>query len=108
MTWRRGSLNVDDEGKPTQETVLIENGILKGYLSDKLSSKLMGLADTGNGRRESYEHIPMPRMTNTYMLAGQDDPGDIIPSVKKGVHAADLCGGQVDNQNRKVVFSATG
>src|SRR5277367_3521940 len=71
MPWRRGSLNVDDEGQPTQETVLIENGILKGYLSDKLSSKLMGLADTGNGRRESYEHIPMPRMTNTYMLAGQ-------------------------------------
>jgi TldD protein len=75
MPWRRGSLNVDDEGQPTQETVLIENGILKGYLSDKLSSRLMGLADTGNGRRESYEHIPMPRMTNTYMLAGQDDPG---------------------------------
>ena len=72
MPWRRGSLNVDDEGQPTQETVLIENGILKGYLSDKLSAKLMGLADTGNGRRESYEHIPMPRMTNTYMLAGQE------------------------------------
>jgi len=73
MPWRRGSLNVDDEGQPTQETVLIENGILKGYLSDKLSSKLMGIADTGNGRRESYEHIPMPRMTNTYMLPA---PGD--------------------------------
>ena len=67
-------MNVDDEGQPTQETVLIENGILKGYLSDKLSSKLMGIADTGNGRRESYEHIPMPRMTNTYMLPGNDDP----------------------------------
>src|SRR2546423_3397488 len=78
MPWRRGSLNVDDEGQPTQETVLIENGILKGYLSDKLSSKLMGLADTGNGRRESYEHIPMPRMTNTYMLPGRDDPEGII------------------------------
>ena len=84
MPWRRGSLNVDDEGQPTQETVLIENGILKGYLSDKLSSKLMGIADTGNGRRESYEHIPMPRMTNTYMLAGNDDPQDIIRSVKHG------------------------
>ena len=78
MPWRRGSLNVDDEGQPTQETVLIENGILKGYLSDKLSAKLMGLADTGNGRRESYEHIPMPRMTNTYMLAGQDDPQELF------------------------------
>ena len=84
MPWRRGSLNVDDEGEPTQETVLIENGILKGYLSDKLSSRLMGIADTGNGRRESYEHIPMPRMTNTYMLAGQDNPEDIIRSVKHG------------------------
>ena len=71
MPWRRGSLNVDDEGEPTQETVLIEKGILKGYLSDKLSARLMGIADTGNGRRESYEHIPMPRMTNTYMLAGR-------------------------------------
>src|ERR1700759_2143521 len=85
MPNRRGSINLDDEGNPTQETVLIENGILKGYLSDKLSSRLMGIADTGNGRRESYEHIPMPRMTNTYMLAGQDDPGDIIRSVKHGI-----------------------
>src|ERR1700677_3281203 len=93
MPWRRGSLNVDDEGQPTQETVLIENGILKGYLSDKLSSRLMGLADTGNGRRESYEHIPMPRMTNTYMLAGQDDPGDIIRSVKHGIYAVNFGGG---------------
>jgi len=96
-------LNVDDEGQPTQETVLIENGILKGYLSDKLSSKLMGLADTGNGRRESYEHIPMPRMTNTYMLAGQDDPGDIIRSVKNGVYAVNFGGGQVDITNGKFV-----
>src|SRR6266571_581593 len=78
MPWRRGSLNVDDEGQPTQNTMLIEKGILKGYLSDKLSARLMGVADTGNGRRESYEHIPMPRMTNTYMLAGEDDPQDII------------------------------
>ncbi len=92
---------------PTQETVLIENGILKGYLSDKLSSKLMGLADTGNGRRESYEHIPMPRMTNTYMLAGQDDPGDIIRSVKNGVYAVNFGGGQVDITNGKFVFSAS-
>src|SRR5882672_9626648 len=74
---RRGSINVDDEGSPTQNTVLIENGILKGYLSDKLSSRLMGISDTGNGRRESYEHIPMPRMTNTYMMAGDDSPEDI-------------------------------
>ncbi|MFZ3343393.1 MAG: metalloprotease TldD [Terriglobales bacterium] len=107
MPWRRGSLNVDDEGQPTQETVLIENGILKGYLSDKLSSKLMGLADTGNGRRESYEHIPMPRMTNTYMLAGQDDPQDIIRSVKNGVYAVNFGGGQVDITNGKFVFSAS-
>jgi TldD protein len=107
MPWRRGSLNVDDEGQPTQETVLIENGILKGYLSDKLSSKLMGLADTGNGRRESYEHIPMPRMTNTYMLAGQDDPADIIRSVKNGIYAVNFGGGQVDITNGKFVFSAS-
>src|SRR5215831_6097960 len=107
MPWRRGSLNVDDEGQPTQETVLIENGILKGYLSDKLSSKLMGLADTGNGRRESYEHIPMPRMTNTYMLAGQDHPEDIIRSVKHGVYAVNFGGGQVDITNGKFVFSAS-
>ena len=107
MPWRRGSLNVDDEGQPTQETVLIENGILKGYLSDKLSSRLMGLADTGNGRRESYEHIPMPRMTNTYMLAGQDDPADIIRSVKNGIYAVNFGGGQVDITNGKFVFSAS-
>jgi TldD protein len=107
MPWRRGSLNVDDEGEPTQETVLIENGILKGYLSDKLSARLMGIADTGNGRRESYEHIPMPRMTNTYMLAGQDNPEDIIRSVKHGVYAVNFGGGQVDITNGKFVFSAS-
>ena len=107
MPWRRGSLNVDDEGGSTQETVLIENGILKGYLSDKLSSRLMGIASTGNGRRESYEHIPMPRMTNTYMLAGQDDPGDIIRSVKHGIYAVNFGGGQVDITNGKFVFSAS-
>src|SRR5438270_5949624 len=107
MPWRRGSLNVDDEGSPTQNTVLIENGILKGYLSDKLSSRLMGISDTGNGRRESYEHIPMPRMTNTYMLAGSDAPEDIIKSVKRGVYAANFGGGQVDITNGKFVFSAS-
>ena len=107
MPWRRGSLNVDDEGFPTQNTVLIENGILKGYLSDKLSSRLMGIADTGNGRRESYEHIPMPRMTNTYMLAGQDDPADIIKSVQHGIYAVNFGGGQVDITNGKFVFSAS-
>src|SRR5438874_2916840 len=107
MPWRRGSLNVDDEGQPTQNTTLIEKGILKGYLSDKLSARLMGVADTGNGRRESYEHIPMPRMTNTYMLAGDDDPQDIIHSVKRGVYAVNFGGGQVDITNGKFVFSAS-
>jgi len=104
---RRGSINVDDEGSATQNTMLIEKGILKGYLSDKLSSKLMGMPDTGNGRRESYEHIPMPRMTNTYMLAGQDDPQDIIRSVKRGLYAVNFGGGQVDITNGKFVFSAS-
>jgi TldD protein len=104
---RRGSINVDDEGSPTQNTVLIEKGILKGYLSDKLSSKLMGMPDTGNGRRESYEHIPMPRMTNTYMLAGTDSPEDILRSVKRGVYAVNFGGGQVDITNGKFVFSAS-
>jgi TldD protein len=104
---RRGSLNVDDEGSPTQNTVLIENGILKGYLSDKLSSRLMNIHDTGNGRRESYEHIPMPRMTNTYMLSGEDAPEDIIKSVKRGLYAANFGGGQVDITNGKFVFSAS-
>ena len=104
---RRGSLNVDDEGNPTSETVLIENGILKRYLSDKLSSKLMGIPNTGNGRRESYEHIPMPRMTNTYMLAGTDAPEDILRSVKRGIYAANFGGGQVDITNGKFVFSAS-
>jgi len=107
MPGRRGSLNFDDEGNTTQETVLIERGILKGYLSDKLSARLMGIHNTGNGRRESYEHIPMPRMTNTYMLAGQDDPQDILRSVKRGVFAANFGGGQVDITNGKFVFSAS-
>jgi TldD protein len=104
---RRGSLNVDDEGNATSNTVLIENGILKGYISDKLSSRLMGLPNTGNGRRESFEHIPMPRMTNTYMLAGQDSPEDIIRSVKRGLYAVNFGGGQVDITNGKFVFSAS-
>jgi TldD protein len=104
---RRGSINVDDEGSPTQNTVLIEKGILKGYLSDKLSARLMGVPDTGNGRRESYAHIPMPRMTNTYMLAGDDSPEDIIRSVKRGVYAVNFGGGQVDITNGKFVFQCT-
>lgn len=104
---RRGSLNVDDEGSATQETVLIENGILKGYLTDKLSALLMGTASTGSGRRESYQHIPMPRMTNTYMLSGEDAPEDIIRSVKRGLYAVNFGGGQVDITSGKFVFSAS-
>jgi TldD protein len=104
---RRGSINVDDEGNPTQETVLIEDGILKGYLSDKLSAKLMNMPNTGSGRRESYHHIPMPRMTNTYMLNGEDLPEDIIKSVKRGLYAVNFGGGQVDITNGKFVFSAS-
>jgi TldD protein len=107
MPSRRGSLNVDDEGMPTQETVLIENGILRRYISDKLSARLMGLPDTGNGRRESYQHIPMPRMTNTYMLSGEDSPDDIIRSVKRGLYAVNFGGGQVDITSGKFVFSAS-
>jgi len=104
---RRGSLNVDDEGTPTQKTVLIEDGILKGYLQDTLNARLMGVAPTGNGRRESYAHIPMPRMTNTYMLPGLRDPQEIIASVKKGLYAVNFGGGQVDITNGKFVFSAS-
>ncbi|MGH8399653.1 MAG: metalloprotease TldD, partial [Gammaproteobacteria bacterium] len=104
---RRGSLNVDDEGTPTQCTTLIENGILKGYLQDKLNARLMGVAATGNGRRESFAHLPMPRMTNTYMLPGQHDPQEIIRSVKKGLYAANFGGGQVDITSGKFVFSAS-
>jgi TldD protein len=104
---RRGSLNVDDEGTPTQCTVLIENGILKGYLQDTLNARLMGVAPTGNGRRESYAHLPMPRMTNTYMLAGKHAPQDVIASVKKGLYAVNFGGGQVDITSGKFVFSAS-
>jgi len=107
MPGRRGSLNVDDEGNATQETVLIENGILRGYLSDKLSSRLMGMPNTGSGRRESYQAIPMPRMTNTYMLNGEDDPADIIKSVKRGLYAVNFGGGSVDITNGKFVFTAS-
>ena len=104
---RRGSLNVDDEGNATQRNVLIENGILRGYLQDQLSSHIMGAAPTGSGRRESYEHIPMPRMTNTFMLAGESDPEDIIRSVKKGLYCANFGGGQVDITSGNFVFSAS-
>ena len=104
---RRGSLNVDDEGSPTQETVLIEGGILRGYMTDKLSARLTGAANTGSGRRESYQCIPMPRMTNTYMLAGDDAPEDILRSVKRGLYAVNFGGGQVDITNGKFVFSAS-
>ena len=104
---RRGSLNVDDEGTATQETVLIENGVLCGYLTDKLSARLMNAAHTGSGRRESYQSIPMPRMTNTYMLAGGDDPAEILRSVKRGLYAVNFGGGQVDITNGKFVFSAS-
>ncbi len=104
---RRGSLNVDDEGTPTQHTVLIEDGILKGYIQDLLNARLMGMAPTGNGRRESYAHLPMPRMTNTYMLAGKRDPNEIIASVEKGLYAVNFGGGQVDITSGKFVFSAS-
>jgi len=104
---RRGSLNIDDEGTPTQCTTLIENGILKGYLQDKLNAGLMGVAATGNGRRESFAHLPMPRMTNTYMLPGQDLPEDIIASVDRGLYAVNFGGGQVDITSGKFVFSAS-
>ncbi|GBE11715.1 protease TldD [bacterium BMS3Bbin12] len=107
MALRRGSLNIDDEGTPTQRTVLIENGILKGYLQDKLNARLMGMAPTGNGRRESYAYLPLPRMTNTFMLAGAHDPAEIIASVDRGLYAANFGGGQVDITSGKFVFSAS-
>ena len=104
---RRGSLNVDDEGHPTQRNVLIENGVLRGYLQDKLSSTLMHSNSTGSGRRESYAHIPMPRMTNTFLLAGESDPEDIIRSVAKGLYCVNFGGGQVDITSGNFVFSAS-
>jgi TldD protein len=104
---RRGSLNVDDEGTPTRRNVLIERGILKAYMQDRLNARLMGETPTGNGRRESYAHPPLPRMTNTFMLAGEDDPRDILRSVARGLYAVNFGGGQVDITNGKFVFSAS-
>ncbi len=104
---RRGSLNVDDEGNPSQRNVLIEDGILKGYIQDGMNARLMGVKPTGNGRRESYAHVPMPRMTNTYMLAGDKSPEEIVSSLKKGLYAVNFGGGQVDITSGKFVFSAS-
>ncbi|MFO1254863.1 MAG: metalloprotease TldD [Sphingomonadaceae bacterium] len=104
---RRGSLSIDDEGTPTGETVLIEDGILKGYMQDRLNARLMGVAPTGNGRRESYAHAPMPRMTNTFMKAGNDDPAELLSRVKDGIFAKSFGGGQVDIVSGKFVFSCT-
>ena len=104
---RRGSLSLDDEGTPTENTVLIENGILKGYMQDKLNARLMGTKPTGNGRRQSYRHLPLPRMTNTYMLAGDSEPEEIIATVEKGLYAKNLGGGQVDITSGKFVFSTS-
>ncbi len=107
ISGRRGSLAIDDEGVPGQYNVLIENGILKGFMQDKMNARLMGLAPTGNGRRESYAHLPMPRMTNTYMLAGKSSPQDIISSVEYGLYAPNFAGGQVDITSGKFVFSTS-
>jgi TldD protein len=107
LPFRRGSLNMDDEGTPTSKTVLIEQGILRGYITDRLNARLMGIPLTGNGRRESYQSVVLPRMTNTFMLAGQDDPQDILRSVKRGLYAVSFGGGQVDITSGKFVFSAS-
>ncbi|MGN6123246.1 MAG: metalloprotease TldD, partial [Sphingomonas oligoaromativorans] len=107
MGERRGSLSIDDEGTPTQANVLIEDGILKGYMQDRLNARLMGVPATGNGRRESFAHAPMPRMTNTFMLGGQDDPDEILGRVKNGIYAKSFGGGQVDITSGKFVFSCT-
>jgi TldD protein len=104
---RRGSLNIDDEGTPTQCTTLIEDGVLRGYMQDSLNARLMGGRSTGNGRRESFAHVTMPRMTNTYMLPGPYDPGEILASVKRGIYAVNFGGGQVDITSGKFVFSAS-
>jgi TldD protein len=104
---RRGSLNVDDEGNASQRNVLIEDGILRGYIQDSLNARLMGVKPTGNGRRESYAHVPMPRMTNTYMLGGDKEPAEIVASIKKGLYATNFGGGQVDITSGKFVFSAS-
>jgi TldD protein len=107
MPGRRGSLSVDDEGCPTQETVLIEDGVLRGYMQDKLNARLMNVASTGNGRRQSFAHLPMPRMTNTFMRPGPHDPEEIVASVKRGIYAVNFGGGQVDITSGRFVFSAT-
>jgi len=107
LAGRRGSLSVDDEGTPSQCTVLVEDGIMKGLIQDKFNARLMGMKATGNGRRESFAHLPMPRMTNTYMLAGQHEPDEILRSVKRGLYAVNFGGGQVDITNGKFVFSAS-
>jgi TldD protein len=104
---RRGSLSIDDEGTPTQANVLIEDGILKAYMQDRLNARLMGVPATGNGRRESFAHAPMPRMTNTFMLGGRDDPAEILSRVKNGIYAKSFGGGQVDITSGKFVFSCT-
>jgi TldD protein len=104
---RRGSLSVDDEGTPSQNTTLIEDGVLVGYIQDRQNARLMGMRPTGNGRRQGYAHIPMPRMTNTYMLSGGHAPQEIIASVKKGLYAVNFGGGQVDITSGKFVFSAS-
>jgi TldD protein len=104
---RRGSLTIDDEGTPTQRNVLIEDGILKGYIQDRMNARLMGVEPTGNGRRESFQHAPMPRMTNTFMLGGHDDPGEILGRAKNGIYAKSFGGGQVDITSGKFVFSCT-
>ncbi len=107
LAGRRGSLSIDDEGTPTQENVLIEDGILKGYIQDRLNARLMGVAPTGNGRRESYAHAPMPRMTNTFMRAGNDDPAELLSRIKNGIYAKSFGGGQVDITSGKFVFSCS-
>ncbi len=107
MSQRRGSLTIDDEGTPTRRTCLIEDGILKGYLQDRLNARLMGMEPTGNGRRESFAHAPMPRMTNTFMLAGNDEPAELVERVKDGIYAKSFGGGQVDITSGKFVFSCT-
>ena len=107
LVGRRGSLSIDDEGTPSQYNTLIENGVLRGYMQDTMNARLMGVAPTGNGRRESYAHVPMPRMTNSYMLAGESEPQDIVRSVKRGIYCANLGGGQVDITSGKFVFSTS-
>ena len=104
---RRGSLSIDDEGTPTRETILIEDGVLKGYMQDRLNARLMGVEPAGNGRRESFQHAPMPRMTNTFMKGGSDDPAELLARVKKGIYAKSFGGGQVDIVSGKFVFSCT-